>query len=598
MAYLLQVYSFHFSIPDWSWSWGKRNRRGAMAATLHRGLQPLHSTPKPTSSRRLRRVPSFYLRRLVSSSVPSPVPSPPQALDLDRRGGKMVAQLVGAFNDITERMGSLSNTSSSSQLLFKSLKLSISLLQTADFAPDGRARLSRALAVAFLLADLQMDAEVISAGILREALEAGLLTMNDIKSQIGPGPAHLLHESLRIKHAPMKVDILDDDNASALRKFCLTFYDIRALVLELALKLDSMRNLDYLPRCHQIAKSLEVIKIYAPLAHAVGAGSLSLELEDLSFRYLFPFSYGFVDAWLRSNETESKMLLESYKDELLCALSADQELQKMVNSISIESRYKSRFSTMKKLLKDGRKPEEVNDILGLRVILNTSSDEWAAMACFRTHEVIQSMWREIPERTKDYIRKPKGNGYQSLHVAVDVGKGEGGQPGPLMEVQIRTSEMHRTAVGGAAAHSMYKGGLTDPEEAKRLKAIMLAAAEVAAVRLRELGMGYGETKGLFCLLDKNMDGRISIEELMEVMHDLGADSEDAKELMRLLDANCDGFLSAEEFDIFQRQVEIMRSMEDRDDKFSNILKEKFETIDSAGLIQVYRNELDNKLVMS
>ncbi|KAJ4767001.1 GTP pyrophosphokinase [Rhynchospora pubera] len=571
-----------------------------MAATLHPhpGIQPLHSTPKPASSLRLRRVPSLYLRRLASSSssAPSPVPSPTQALELDRRGGKMVAQLVGAFNDITERMGSLSNTSSSSQLLFQSLKLSISLLQTADFAPDSR--LSRALAVAFLLADLQMDAEVISAGILREALEAGLLTMNEIKSRIGPGPAHLLHESLRMKHAPMKVDILDDDSAAALRKFCLTFYDIRALVLELALKLDSMRNLEYLPKCQQIAKSLEVIKIYAPLAHAVGAGSLSLELEDLSFRYLFPFSYGFVDAWLRSNETESKILLESYKEELLCALSADQELQKMLNSISIESRYKSRFSTMKKLLKDGRKPEEVNDILGLRVILDTSSDEWAAMACYKTHEVIRSMWREIPERTKDYITKPKGNGYRSLHVAVDVGKGAGGQPRPLMEVQIRTAEMHRTAVGGAAAHSMYKGGLTDPEEAKRLKAIMVAAAEVAAVRLRELGMGCGETKGLFCLLDKNMDGRISIEELMEVIHDLGADSEDAKELMRLLDANCDGFLSAEEFDIFQRQVEIMRSMEDRDDKFSSILKEKFGTIDSAGLIQVYRNELDNKLVMS
>lgn len=129
-----------------------------------------------------------------------------------------------------------------------------------------------------------MDAEVISAGILREALEGGLLSMHEIKAHIGPGTAHLLHENLRLRHAPMKVDILDEDSAAALRKYCLTFYDIRALILELALKLDFMRNLDYLPKWHQIVKSLEVIKIYAPLAHAVGAGSLSLKLEDLSFR--------------------------------------------------------------------------------------------------------------------------------------------------------------------------------------------------------------------------------------------------------------------------------------------------------------------------
>jgi GTP pyrophosphokinase len=269
---------------------------------------------------------------------------------------------------------------------------------------------------------------------------------------------------------------------------------------------------------------------------------------------LFPFSYGFVNTWLKSREKESTRLLESYKEELVCALNADHELGEMVDSISIECRYKSRFSTMKKLLKDGRKPEEVNDILGLRVILNTSSDMWAAQACYRTHEVIRSIWREVAERMKDYIMRPKGNGYRSLHVAVDVGECAGGLSWPLMEIQIRTAEMHRMAVGGAAAHSMYKGGFTDSEEAKRLKALMVAAAEVAAVRLRELDMGCAERKGVFSLMDKNMDGRISIEELTDVMHDLGADSDDAKELMRLLDANCDGFLSSEEFGTFQQQV--------------------------------------------
>lgn len=311
-----------------------------------------------------------------------------------------------------------------------------------------------------------MDAEVISAGILREALDAGTVSMRDVKAQIGISTAHLLHESLRLKHAPSKVDVLDDESASALRKFCLSYYDIRAMILELALKLDTMRHLDYFPSYLQRIKSLEVMKIYAPLAHAVGAGNLSLELEDLSFQYLFPHSYDHIDQWLRGQETESKLLINVYKDQLLQALKADNEFNQIVQDISIQGRYKSRFSTMKKLVKDGRKPEEVNDILGLRVILDPRSDsassEWAPRACHRTHEIIRALWKEVPGRTKDYITRPKKNGYQSLHVAIDVS--EPGKIRPLMEIQIRTKEMDRFSVGGEASHSLYKGGLTDPGE--------------------------------------------------------------------------------------------------------------------------------------
>ena len=312
-----------------------------------------------------------------------------------------------------------------------------------------------------------MDAEVISAGILREAVDAGAVSMRDVKAQIGISTAHLLHESLRLKHAPSKLDILDDESASALRKFCLTYYDIRAVILELALKLDMMRHLDDLPKYLQRIMSLEV-KIYAPLAHAVGAGNLSLELEDLSFHYLFPHSYDHVDQWLRSQESECKALINLYKEQLLQALKADDELNRIVQDISVLGRYKSRFSTMKKLVKDGRKPEEVKDILGVRVILEPrcdgNSSGWGPKACHRTHEIIQSLWKEVPGRTKDYISQPKENGYQSLHVAIDVS--EPGRMRPLMEIQIRTKEMHRFAVGGDASHSLYKGGLTDPGEVK------------------------------------------------------------------------------------------------------------------------------------
>ncbi|CAN6467030.1 unnamed protein product [Victoria cruziana] len=505
---------------------------------------------------------------------------------VEQPGGRMVVELVGAFNDLTEKFPVLST--SSSHLLFKTLKRSIPLLLELPVAADGRPPLSRALSVACILADLQMDAEAISASILRELVDAGVITIEEVKNQIGTNVAHLLHECHRVRETPSRIDNIYDDNPIMIMKFCLTYYDIRAVVLELSSRLDKMRHLDHLPRHQQQIQSLQIIKIYAPMAHAVGISSLSLELEDLSFRYLFPRSYMYLDRWLRSHETGGRPLIDVYKEELLQALQDDPVLKCLVDDLSVHGRFKSRFSTMKKLLKDGRRPEEVNDLLGLRVILRPKSDgdalENGKVACYRAREVIQDLWREIPSRLKDYISKPKANGYQSLHMAVDVG--DVGHP--LMEIQIRTAEMDAQAVDGSASHSLYKGGLTNPEEAKRLKAIMMAAAELAALRLNDYppgqmsGISSDQKNLVFHLFDKNEDGRISSDELKEIMEELGADREDAMELMQLIDANSDGSLSSDEFEWFQRQVLSMRRLEGNGDPSRSLLAEKLHTAEVHG----------------
>lgn len=509
-------------------------------------------------------------------------------MTLEQPGGKMVVELVGAFNEVAERMSVVST--SSSHLLFKTLKLSLPILHSLPLLPDGRDPLAKALSLALYLAHLQMDAEAICAGILRQVVEGGRVSMSEVRDRVGTGTAHLLHESLRLNNLSSKVQVLDDESASALRKFCLTYYDVRAIILDLVLKVDMMRHLDHLPRYKQQMVSVEVMKIYAPLAYAVGINSLSMELEDLSFQYMFPYSYLYVDTWLRSHENVSKPLLGVYKEQLLSSLRSDQCLSEMVQHVSVEARFKSGYSTMKKLLRDGRTPEQVNDILGLRVILTprsgVDSSEIGERACYRAREIIQSLWKEIPSRSKDYITRPKGNGYKSLHMAVDIS--DDGRDRPLMEIQIRTAEMDTLADGGTASHSLYKGGLTDPEEAKRLKAIMMAAAELAALRLRDFpsskGLEIDSRNRVFHLLDKNGDGKISIEELMEVMEELGAEGEDAREMMQLLDANSDGLLSSDEFDLFQKQVEMIRNLGYKDAQYKSELDEKLLQIEDRSRV--------------
>jgi GTP pyrophosphokinase len=415
-----------------------------------------------------------------------------------------------------------------------------------------------------------MDAEVIAAGLLQEALEAGYLRISAVERELGNGVGRLLHDCARVKHMPSRMDTLDDDSANVVRQFCLAFHDVRAVVVVVSARLDVMRHVQTLPRYRQQILALETMQIYAPLAHVMGTGTMGLELEDLGFWVLFPDSYSYIESWLKRHWPDGDKLVADSQQLFLASLEADPELQALIKLVTITGRSKSRYSTMKKLLKDGRQPEEVYDILGLRVVLTPKDGgslleekERGVQACYRAMEIATSLWKEIKGRLKDYIAAPKENGYESLHFAVSLG--DNANWSPHMEIQIRTAAMHAMAEGGLASHSLYKGGLTDPEQAGYLKAIMVAAADVAASRFSDLAGNavevidredriYSNSDHIFTHFDKNQDGVISMDELQQVIRELGADSNDSHDLMQIVDSNLDGSVCAEEFQNFCRQV--------------------------------------------
>eukprot|EP01018_Ginkgo_biloba_P026681 Gb_06658 [translate_table: standard] len=268
-----------------------------------------------------------------------------------------------------------------------------------------------------------MKAEVIIAGLLSELLEKGVFRRHEVQQKLGSGVTHLLHGYLQVKKMPSRVNTLYNEHASAIRKFCLAYHDIGAVIVELVACLDMMRHSMHLPKYHQQTLALEIMQIYAPLAHAIRIRSLSLELEDTAFQSLFPNAYSFVDTWLRSHATGGQGIIDEYRCQLCEDLQKDAMLHSMGDEISIHGWYKIRFSTMKKPLKDGSKPQEVYDVLGLRVVLKPKvgkdEQERGTKACYRTHEIIQSLWKKVPQRMKDCIAKPK-NGYESLPLAVDL----------------------------------------------------------------------------------------------------------------------------------------------------------------------------------
>jgi GTP pyrophosphokinase len=303
---------------------------------------------------------------------------------------------------------------------------------------SGESYIEHPLAVAAILADLEMDRATIAAALLHDVVEDTVITSEEVVERFGTEIAQLVDGVTKLTRIPYQSK--EDAQVENLRKMFLAMAkDIRVIIIKLADRLHNMRTLQSLPPAKQQTIARETIEIYAPIAHRLGIWRMKWDLEDLALRYLDPEAYRDISERVAKKRAEREAAVTAVLDELKVQFEA------IGLHADISGRPKHFYSIHKKMQK-GRDFSTIYDLTAVRVIVDSVKD------CYGALGIVHSIWKPLPGRFKDYIAMPKPNMYQSLHTTV---VGPGGDP---LEVQIRTLEMHRTSEYGIAAHWRYKEG--------------------------------------------------------------------------------------------------------------------------------------------
>ena len=329
----------------------------------------------------------------------------------------------------------------------KNLKANIDIIKKAyEFAcqnHDEQTRMSgepyicHPLNVAYILAELEMDEETICAALLHDVVEDTSITHEDIIREFSEEIAEMVAGVTKL--SKIQYSTIKEQQVEDYRKMFLAMgKDIRVILIKLADRLHNMRTLKYLTRERQIANAKETMDLYAPLANRLGIYSLKWELEDLSFRYLYPEEYRELLEGIEKKRDERLEFIDSIVDEIKTKLDAEKI------KCEIVGRAKHFYSIYRKMKRDHITLDQVYDLFALRIIVNSVKDCYAALG------VVHELYNPMPGRFKDYIAVPKPNMYQSIHTTLI------GPKGTPFEVQVRTWDMHRIAEFGIAAHWAYK----------------------------------------------------------------------------------------------------------------------------------------------
>ncbi len=313
--------------------------------------------------------------------------------------------------------------------------------QMAERAHEGQTRksgepyITHPLAVAQILADLGIGPKTLAAALLHDTVEDTTYSLDQLRVDFGDEIAMLVDGVTKLD----KLKYGDSAQSETVRKMIVAMSkDIRVLIVKLADRLHNARTWGFVENASAQRKAQETLDIYAPLAHRLGIQTIKWELEDLSFAVLQPKIYVEIESLVRNRTPER----EAFVQQVIDAVKDDLRQSKI--KAEVKGRPKQYYSVYQKMVHRGRDFDEIYDLTGVRILVNSIRD------CYAVLGAVHARWNPMPGRFKDYIATPKFNLYQSLHTTVF---GPGGRP---VELQIRTHEMHQRAEFGVAAHWKYK----------------------------------------------------------------------------------------------------------------------------------------------
>ncbi len=305
------------------------------------------------------------------------------------------------------------------------------------------------LQVAEILIDMQLDCEAVIAALLHDILEDTQIEEAELRRRFGRQVSALVDGVTKISIVKAKSKSVQESETIRKMLFAMT-KDIRVIIIKLADKFHNMSTLQYLPKEKRKSIATECLDIYAPLADRLGISWMKTGLEDLALKELNPDAYTYIKDYLTSKKLERSNYLKNVERQIYTA--AKQEGV----DITVSTRAKHFYSIYQKMKRRSKDINEIYDLLGIRVLCNTTNE------CYTLLGIVHKLWPPLEGRFKDYIAMPKANHYQSLHTTVMSNDGR------LLEIQVRTYQMHQTAEYGVAAHWAYKrefsGGRLKPDE--------------------------------------------------------------------------------------------------------------------------------------